>query len=409
MSNKVPKWANSLTTVSWVNSAAISDDGQRIVGGTFLHDYPNNSMVHGTFGTFAYDAAGNQLWADTLSAWDGVFAVAISGDGSVAAGGGNATKTKGLLKIFDAATGAALLNSTSGSPSIPGRVNIISLSRTGSVAATAANGLHVFLKSGASYTRAASATPASDPKFKTALGRVAAVSVHPDGTWLAACNQKGQILIATIAAGKVKRTFLWQAPQEPVNPNSASSPTAPVRFLSVAISSQADSFVAGGSDVVYRGSLADMMSGISPVRYDAGDPAAPVGNASAASPMAKPNVRWTAISGDGLTFAAAANRTGGANGTGQLLIFNKGTLTPVAKAPLPHNPNGISMDQAGTIIAVADGYPVGKPANFYRFDSSGAEIWRCPTGNMNWPVAVSADGSAIAAGGDDGDLYYFVP
>src|SRR4051794_19872794 len=99
MSNKVPKWANSLTTVSWVNSAAISDDGQRVVAGTFIHDYPNNSMVHGTFGTFAYDAAGNQLWGDTLSTWDGVFAVAISGDGSVAAGGGYATKTKGLLKI----------------------------------------------------------------------------------------------------------------------------------------------------------------------------------------------------------------------------------------------------------------------------------------------------------------------
>jgi WD40 repeat protein len=236
--------------VSWVNSAAISDDGQRVVGGTFIHDYPNSSMVHGTFGTFAYDGAGNQLWADMLSAWDGVFAVAISGDGSVAAGGGYFTKTRGLLKILDGATGAALLDSTSGSPSIQGRVNIISLSRTGNVAAAAANGLHVFIKSGASYTAAVSATPASDSKYKTALGRVSAVSVHPDGTWLAACNQDGQILIATIGAGKVKRTFLWQAPEEAVNSKLPSSPTAPVRFLSVAISSQADSFVAGGSDVV---------------------------------------------------------------------------------------------------------------------------------------------------------------
>jgi len=61
------------------------------------------------------------------------------------------------------------------------------------------------------------------------------------------------------------------------------------------------------------------------------------------------------------------------------------------------------------VIAVSDGYPVGKLATFHRFDFSGTELWRCQTPNMNWPVAVSANGAAIAGGGDDGCVYYFHP
>ena len=67
------------------------------------------------------------------------------------------------------------------------------------------------------------------------------------------------------------------------------------------------------------------------------------------------------------------------------------------------------MDRAGAIIAVSDGYPVGRPGMFYRFDFNGNQLWRWETPNMNWPIAVSGKGSAIAAGGDDGRLYYFLP
>jgi hypothetical protein len=163
--------------------------------------------------------------------------------------------------------------------------------------------------------------------------------------------------------------------------------------------------------VVYRGTLSDVIAGRPIVRYEAGDPAAPPGSLDpiTSKPRAQPNVRWTAISGDGLTFAAVANRVGGEHGTGQLLIYKAGTLVPAASAALPHNPNGVSLDRAAQFVAVSDGYPVGKLAAFYRFDLAGNEIWRHTTPNMNWPVAVSADGAAIAGGGDDGYLYYFLP
>jgi hypothetical protein len=410
MSAQTPKWTKNLSTVSWINSVAISDDGSRIVGGTFIHDYTNRSPVFGTYGTFAYDSAGNPLWADTYSGWDGVFAVGISGDGSVAAGGGISTRTKGLLKIFRGQTGAVLFDSTAaGSGGIRGRVSVLGLSGNGSVVAAAAGRLYVFVKSGTSYIPAVSSVPTGDPDFETELGTVAAVAVHPSGGWLAACNQLGQVLVATIASGKIKRTFLWNAPQEPVDPASAASPIAPVRFLSVTISAQSDSFVVGGSDVVYHGSLADIQIGNNPLRYDAWEAGAPSGSVIAGTPKPKPNVRWTAISGDGVTFAAVANRLGGSNGRGKLLIYTKGTFVPTATAELAHSPNAVSMDLAGQCIAVSDGYPPGNTATFYRFDATGNEIWHSPTPNMNWPVAVSADGSAIAGGGDDGYLYYLLP
>jgi hypothetical protein len=425
MSIKTPKWLKSLSTVSWVNSVAISDDGSRVVGGTYVHDYENKDQprVFAKFGTYCLDSAGKLLWSKTFAGWDGVFAAGISGDGSVAAGGGLFTigftqNVTGLVTIFDAQNGNVLFHSPTAMTSpIVGRVSVLALSSSGSIVAAAAERLYVFVRNGSSYAPITATVPAGDPDFQTALGKVAAVAVNPAGNWVVACNQEGQLLVATIAGGTINRTFLLKVNDEPIRLPADPSLKAPVRFFAVAIAAQTDAFVAGGSDVVYRGLLSDVTAGNPLVRYDAGDPAAPAGTLVAVTvngvttqkPFPKPNVRWITISGDGLRFAVVANRQVAQAATGQLLIFNAGTLVPAAKAALPHNPNGVSMDRAGTFIAVADGYPVGTLATFYRFDLSGNEVWRCPTPNMNWPVAVSADGSAIVGGGDDGCVYYLLP
>jgi hypothetical protein len=92
-----------------------------------------------------------------------------------------------------------------------------------------------------------------------------------------------------------------------------------------------------------------------------------------------------------------------------LLIWDSSKPDEPARAPIDHSPNAVSMDRKADVIAVSDGYPPGTYGTFYRFDFSGREVWRCETPNMNWPVAVSANGSAIAGGGDDGRVYYFLP
>ena len=66
-----------------------------------------------------------------------------------------------------------------------------------------------------------------------------------------------------------------------------------------------------------------------------------------------------------------------------------------------------------TDSAAADGYPDAtptkpSPGHFYLFDKSGKSLGSYTTNNMSWPMQISSDGSAIAAGSDDSRVYYFV-
>jgi hypothetical protein len=79
---------------------------------------------------------------------------------------------------------------------------------------------------------------------------------------------------------------------------------------------------------------------------------------------------------------------------------------------LENSPNSTSIDADGKYVAASDGYPTGQPAKFYLFDADavgGTKRWHFGTHNMNWPIAISADASAIVAGSDDGTVYYFEP
>ncbi len=388
-----PTWSALLSNTEWVNSVAISGNGSRIVGATFRHDYATPSMVNGQFGIFGYDSTGARLWSDVYQGWDGVFAVAVSGDGAIAAAGGWLDKTHGLLRAYDAATGALLLDHAG----IPKRVSSVSLSDDGTILAAAADKVYVFARNGGGF---AALNPAG-----TALdldGSVKAVAVHPSGAWLVACDMSGQVLLVTLRNGAVHQTFLWKAPDKPVNRSTPGSPLTPLPFLSVAIASQDERFAVGGGDFVYLFTKSGMMANAAPIELDTWD-------GDAVSGKSAENVRWVALSGNGDLLSVVANRKIGNDGTGVLLVYRGGVAPPVWRLRLPRNPNGTSIDAAGGIIAVADGFPVGKPAAFLLFDANGQELWQCPTKNMNWPIAISADGRAVAAGGDDGVLYYFVP
>ena len=93
-------WDKRLSAIFWVNSVAISNDGRRVVAATYLHDYNQKTgkglpNLKSKFGTFCLDgapaedgASKNPLWSNEYDAWDGVFGVAISGDGTIAAASG---------------------------------------------------------------------------------------------------------------------------------------------------------------------------------------------------------------------------------------------------------------------------------------------------------------------------------
>ncbi len=112
-----------------------------------------------------------------------------------------------------------------------------------------------------------------------------------------------------------------------------------------------------------------------------------------------------AISGDGKTVSAVGNKgTGGkvflygSQGTSANLLWSQATK---------HNPNSTSLDGAGTLVTVADGYPDGKPGSFYLYDQAGNLQFSYKTSNMSWPAEISKNGNAFAAGSDDAYVYYF--
>src|SRR5215470_8500948 len=90
VADKQPLWQKRLTSSFLVNWLAISDNGSRVVADTYYFSYPGTTSLdtHGVFGTYCFDSAGNQIWSDVYDGDEGVFSVAISGDGNVVAAGG---------------------------------------------------------------------------------------------------------------------------------------------------------------------------------------------------------------------------------------------------------------------------------------------------------------------------------
>ena len=400
-----PKWFKTLSKSFWVNTVAISSDAGRVVGGTFFHDYGKDTSRHGpntqgTFGTYCYDSNGGPLWRDEYAGWDGVFAVAISGQGQIVAAGGWYDESQALLRAYDAANGKTLLDFKQ----VHQRISSVALSDDGTVLAAAADDVYLFTRSGGSFP----ATPVTLGFAESSGGFVTSVAIHPSGQWLTACDMNGNIYLATIRQGQIEHKFKWTAPPVPLNPADPSK-TAAVPFLCVQIAKESESFVAGGGDLVYWFTLDAMSHGKDPIRYDTHDAHAPSGATSHGTPQQ--NVRWVAISGDGSLVSVVANRLAADKkaGTGTIIALSlqKGQLSAVWQRPLDRNPNSTSMDAAATHISAADGSPVGTPASLYLFDARGNELWHHPTSNMNWQMFVSTNGSGIAAGGDDGNLYYF--
>jgi hypothetical protein len=386
-----------------VNTTAISDDGSRAVGGTYFQHYLGTTRVRtdGTFGTYCYDTAGagTRLWADEYQGNKGIYAVAISGDGTVAAGGGLLTKgrflpfqpKKGLLRAFDVATGNRLLDSSN----FPDRVNAVSLSRNGSVlAAVAESRLYVFLRS-------ATGLFSTPPQMIDLDGYSQSVAVHPSGNWLAACDQLGNVYVFTITAGVVDPPATWTA-LEPINPTLLHSLKFPVKFNFVSVSRAGDFLTAGGGNFVYLFTVASLQSAIP----------GPVARYTSFDASGGHNVRFVAISDNGGFVTTVVNDEDAAgNGTGRLIKLSPaaGVLNEDWRAPLHHLPNTTSIDSSGTRITAADGYPDNVPGTFYLFDNTGVKLWEHATAKMNWPLFISANGSGMVGGSDDNSLFFFTP
>lgn len=382
MSNGIaPKWSDSLSTSFMVNSVAISEDAQRVVSGTYYYPYQETPTeeVHGTYGTYCHDSRGNLLWKDEFEGDEGVYAVAISADGKVAAGGGlrsggpySDEPDAGMLRAYDVASGQQLLDYAH-HLLFRRRVNSVSLSGDGKVlAAVAFKKIYVFVRNGAAFP--------SNPTILNAKGELQSVAVHRSGKWLAACDKRGHVYVAKIGNQGVSGQQIWTAQTK-------------IPFLSVAAAVQKEIFAVGGGNILYVFSANTVMGG-----------GGPMGSFNVPSGGTRQDVRWVTISSDGSRIALVAN----AQAAGLLMVLsnNDGRMNELWRAGLDRNPNGTSIDSAGALVGAADGLPYGTQGKFYLFDGKGTKKGDFATSNMNWPIAVSADGSGVAGGSDNGTLYY---
>ena len=392
-----------------INSVAMSNDGSRVVAATFIHDYRQRTgkfqpNVQSRFGTHLFDDAKNSptapKWSDEFDGSDGVFGVAISGDGKVAAASGWLEKTGntpvGLLRAYDATDSKpdsikVLLDYRDSNQ----RISWVALSDDGKVLTAVADDVYVFFRDGKAFNP----VPVRLGVGGIANRYVTAVALHPSGTWLAACDASGHVHVARIANGAISTMITWTAPKE-------------FPFLSVAIARDSQTFVVGGGNSVFHFAFDASGNLQAPIEYRHDSEPGPGDHSPRqAGWETSGECSWVAISADGTLLTAVANRIEGTKFTGLLVALTPepNQLKKLWDKWLDNNPNSTSIDAAGMFVAVADGYPTSKPAAFHLFDANGQKLWDFGTCNMNWPMVVSPDGSAIAAGSDDGTVYYFKP
>ena len=400
---KVEKWRKPNPALNAdFNSVAISADGSKVVGGTWRYN-GGTTPSSGTAGMFAWDANGTHLWppdtyAVTAEPKDraGAESVAIAKDGSWAASGGLISAGVGFVHVYDSAGKKTELLSP------PEAVRAVALSSDGAYLVAGADKLYLFKRAGTTWAALATI---SDPP-----GIVRRVSISDDGQWIATAISGGwtSLVHNPIATGGAATAVgKWQLP------------TAGKFVQHIAVAGDGSAYAAGGADGrVYYFDIAAF-------RLPDG-PLAPRWQYDARGPQL---CRWVAISQDGSRVAAvfSFDPPGSGTPTRGRTYFLENIKNPApggdkverlwtGSARTAYGPNAVSMGQKSNgdyYIAVSDGISK-SDGGFYLFrGSDGASMWGGPpnhhyhTTDMNYGLAMSADGTAVVGGSNDGRVYYF--
>ena len=409
MSVKVEKWRrNNPSPRGDFNSVAISADGSKVVGGTIYFN-DDGLIPLETTGIFAWDGNGTLLWQDTdqvsaIPDWRaGVESVAIAKDGSWSASGGLSEPSKGFVHVYDAAGNKTSLLTP------PRAVTGVALSGDGKYLVAGADVLYVFQRNGNVWgpPSATIANPA---------GVVRRVAISDDGQWIATSIDNGRTSLVRnqlATGGAVTLVGDWKIP-------------VPKKWVQhIAMAGDGSAYAAAGADgkLYYFDIAATVQSGTLTPRWE---------HSGSGAGSGKTTCRWAAISQDGSHVATAfsfdpnpqqpdtrqrgkvhflqnvKNPRPGGKKFKKLWTGNKDTA---------FSPNAISLGQKSNgayYIGAADGMQITK-GGFYLFDgANGDSMWgiqphhHFPTTDMNYTVAMSADGTAAVGGSNDGHVYFFV-
>jgi hypothetical protein len=218
--------------------------------------------------------------------------------------------------------------------------------------------------------------------------------------------------------GELESCHRWSVFYKPTNRIALQDDLQPVPLICAAVARDTNEFAVGGGDVVYVCTRDKMTKMCDWKQQKVHNPPAPEfpqeldvwcknSPAGKTGGGAAENVRGLAFSANGARLAVVTNENISGEKRGRLHLFEGAPRKARWTVPLPRYPNSVSLDDAGEKIGVAFGFPEKQAGGFSLFDKDGKEQWWFRTPCMNWPVAVSGDGTAMAGGSDDGLTYYF--
>lgn len=404
--NDVPEllWSAQPHAGYYINSVAVSGDGDVIAAGTFFHDYTPSQGAgldavpvaqrkiferidpaatrsdvrgnqDGTFGTYVWDRTGQLLLAKEFDGWQGVYWVDVAANGSTVASCGWRSQNPyaGFIGAWSVPGGEELLSY----PLTAGRGNMVSLDGRGQTLLAGADQGYLFCRTG---TAAAFATPVYIT-LSTAGDTVVATGLSIDGSTGLVASYHGEIILFSIASGQPAALARWQLP------NGAYTHAA-------ALSGDGRRAYAGASDgTLYAFDVVAFQGTPAPVW-------------SEAVPGGAKTIYGLACDAAGDRVAIAGNLTPG----GVVAVFaDAGSAAQLQwQASSQYSPNCLAFDPGGNWLGLADGHPDGTPGGFTLWNANdGALQWNWAAGNMSWPIRLCAGASVVVGGSDDSSVTAF--
>jgi WD40 repeat protein len=398
-------WSKRPHAGYYINSVAVSHDGQVVAAGTFFHDYgaaasagePHDAAAsrkieermspqatrsdrsgdqNGRYGTYVWDGGGELLFAKEFEGWQGVYWVDVAPAGDVVASCG--WKSQGPYAGFVGAwaipDGRELLSFP-----LSGRGNMVSLDGAGRSLLAGADQGYLFHRSGDGVF--------GDPAriaLSASGDTVMATGIATDGAVGLVASYHGEIIVFRIANGQPATLAHWQLP-------------ASAYTHYAVLSADGRRAYAGASDgTLYAFDVAAFLQ-------------APAPAWQANIPEGAKTIYGLACSGDGGRVAVAGNLAQG----GVVAAFAEAAIPPAPPPPIwtahsAHSPNCLAFDPTGRWLALADGHPDGTPGAFALWDSENGELqWRWGTDDMSWPIRIAGDASVVVGGSDDGLVTVF--
>lgn len=415
-----PQWSLTPYSGLQINSTAISNDGSQLITGTSA-EYGSSD----NFAIYSYQTNGSSAtlnWSDSLGAGrtQGTFWVAMSGDGSQCAAGGEYGSGQGFLRTYNVSQGISSRQEfDTGS-----RINEVEINSNGSqIAAVEGSNVHYLSLSSGSYSNAVTTLPNS-PYMRSC-------GISDDGNWVVA---GGEIFSSESAASSVSGRSRLEAQSSTgvfyifqnvngqlVQQGSYASASGILRVV-ISRDGQYAAASTKSGEVLFFNFVRNPLSPLQPEwTYQATDYS--IGMSYALAICHANGMVFVGVGGNSATSSGSSP----AFGYAYMLqsTFDRTTLKYFGNRlwiqQLQYCPNpGMNMDAGARYVTSADGEPIFStsasakgatsetPGNFYLFDvTSGALYWQYPTSVMNWPMSINAAGTAIFAGSDNGSVYYW--